>query len=89
MSAKKSERHFNGFDTIENGRINTYKTHNIQDSSSIINNEQFHQHPTFKKYLPKQLCEILEVWFVDGTLNEDQKEIFRICAEFLLKSTQT
>ncbi|CAF1468349.1 unnamed protein product [Rotaria sordida] len=89
MSAKKSETHFNGFDTVENGIINTYKTHNIQDSSLIINNEQFHEHPIFKKYLPKQLCEILEVWFSDGTLNEDQKEIFRICAEFLLKSTQT
>ncbi|CAF3736935.1 unnamed protein product [Rotaria sordida] len=89
MSVNKSETHVNGIDTVENEVVNTSETRNIQDSPSIINNEQFHQHPTFKKYLPKKLCEILEVWFLDGTLNEDQKEIFRVCAEFLLKSTQT
>ena len=42
--------------------------------------------PIFKKYLPNQLCEILEHWFSEGILNEDQMETFQICTEFLLKS---
>ncbi|CAF4355603.1 unnamed protein product, partial [Rotaria sp. Silwood2] len=88
MSADSSETHVNETDTVETERVNICKTHNTQESSSITNNEQFHEHPILKKYLPKQLCEILEHWLVDGTLNEDEKKIFRTCAEFLFKSTK-
>ncbi|CAF1549758.1 unnamed protein product, partial [Rotaria sp. Silwood1] len=45
--------------------------------------------PIFQKYLPKQLSQVLEHWLSDGTLDADQKQIFRTCAEFLLRSTKT
>ncbi|CAF4376890.1 unnamed protein product, partial [Rotaria sp. Silwood2] len=88
MSTKESETYVNGIDNAETGATTTSTIHNTQDSSSTTDKKQFDEHPILKKYLPKQLCEILEQWFVDGTLNDDQQEIFRTCAEFLLKSTK-
>ncbi|CAF4975118.1 unnamed protein product, partial [Rotaria sp. Silwood1] len=89
MPAHKSEIYLNGIDTVATDVMNTCKTQATQDSSSIENNEQFQQHPIFQKYLPKQLCQVLEHWLSDGKLDEDEKQIFRTCAEFLLQSTKT
>ncbi|CAF3404819.1 unnamed protein product [Rotaria sp. Silwood1] len=89
MPAHKSEIYLNGIDTVATEVMNTGKTQATQDSSSIQNNEQFQQHPIFQKYLPKQLCQVLEHWLSDGKLDEDEKQIFRTCAEFLFQSTKT
>ncbi|CAF5111034.1 unnamed protein product, partial [Rotaria sp. Silwood1] len=89
MSENKIETHVNEIDTLEADVVNTYQTHNAQDLSSIENNKKFQEHPIFQKYLPKQLCQVLEHWFLDGTLDEDEKQIFRTCAKFLLQSTKT
>ncbi|CAF3341477.1 unnamed protein product [Rotaria sp. Silwood1] len=89
MSANKIETHVNGINTLETDVINSCKTQATQDALSIENSEQFQEHPIFQKYLPKQLSQVLEHWLSDGTLDADQKQIFRTCAEFLLRSTKT
>ncbi|CAF5146202.1 unnamed protein product, partial [Rotaria sp. Silwood1] len=89
MVATETEAPVNRIFTGETKITNRYKSQATQDSSSIENNEQFQRHPIFQKYLPKQLSQVLEHWLSDGTLDADQKQIFRTCAEFLLQSTKT
>lgn len=49
----------------------------------------FQDNPIFKEYLPKEFCKVLQSWFKDGTIDQDEKEIFRKCADFLQTTTET
>jgi hypothetical protein len=89
MSEDNFQTLLDGVDTEKTSVIDVCKNYNDQDSPPIITGEQFSEHPFFTKYFSKKFCEILEHWFSDGTLDENQKEIFKVCAEFVLKLTKT
>ena len=68
---------------------NNTKKQTTQDSSSTVTDKTFQENPIFQKHLPQGLCSVLEVWLSNGTIDKDQKEIFRTSTEFLLQSTKT
>jgi len=78
-----------GVDTGKTTVIDICKDFNAQDSTTIITDEQFNNHPFFTKYFPAELCKILEQWYSDGTLDENQHEFFKICSQTLLKLTKS
>ncbi|CAF1239048.1 unnamed protein product [Adineta steineri] len=65
------------------------KNYNQQESPPIITDEQIKQHAFFTHYFSRELCKILEIWFNDGSLSEENADIFRACSAFILKLTQT
>lgn len=89
MSEQKSEEKVNGIDAVASKKSDVVNNSDTQDSSTTKSDEKFQGHPTFKKYLPNQLCEVIEKWLSNSTLDEDQKEIFQTSADFLLRSTKT
>ncbi|CAM4762278.1 unnamed protein product [Rotaria magnacalcarata] len=82
MTANKIETQLNQLE-------NTTKNVDEQDSSSIANHGKFQENSIFQKHRPKGLCEVLEHWYSDGALNDEQKEIFQNSTEYLLASTKT
>ncbi|CAF3382852.1 unnamed protein product [Rotaria socialis] len=68
---------------------NNAKNVDEQDSSSIANHGKFQENSFFQKHLPQGLCEVLEHWYSDGTLKDEEQEIFRNSTEYLLASTKT
>lgn len=69
--------------------LDVCKSYNEADPVPIITDEQFNNELFFTKYFSTELCKILDLWFTDGTLEDDQQEIFRIASQFLLKLVKT
>ena len=90
MTADNFQTLLDGIDTGKTTVIDICKNYNNKkDSPPTITDEQFSGHPFFTKYFSNKLCEILEHWLSDGTLDENQTEVFQVCSEFLLKLTKT
>jgi len=77
-----------GIDTGKTTVLDICKNYNEQDPLPIITDEQFNNHPFFTKYFSIELCKMLEQWFSEGSLDENQQEIFQFCSKFLLKLTK-
>ncbi|UJR27528.1 hypothetical protein I4U23_008811 [Adineta vaga] len=78
-------------DRIDDGKstiIDICSNYNEQDSPPRITDEQFQKHTFLTKHFSNELCPVLQHWFSDGTLDENQSEIFRVCSKFLLKLTR-
>jgi hypothetical protein len=77
-----------GVDTGKTTVLDICKKFNKHDPPATITDEQFNNHPFFTKYFSNELCKILEQWYSDGTLDEDQHELFQVCSQSLLKLTK-
>ena len=78
-----------GVDTGTSTVLDVCNSYNNLESPPHITDQQFNEHPFFTKHFSKQLGEILQVWFTDGSIDENQKEIFQDCSAFILKLTKT
>jgi hypothetical protein len=76
-------------DTGTSTVLDVCKNYNNLESPPPITDQQFNEHPFFTKHFSKQLGEILQFWITDGSLDENQKEIFHDCSAFILKLTKT
>ena len=85
MSNQTFENLFNDTSTKQNGIIDVFKRFNQQNPTIVVSEEILKENSIFQKDFSGQLAPILEHWLTDGTLNDEQKEIFQICSEFLLK----
>lgn len=75
-------------DQIDNEKATVFeicKKYNETKPSPTINDANFSNHSFFTKHFPTELCNILQQWFSDGSLDEDQQQTFRACAECLLE----
>lgn len=78
-------------DEIEAGKttvLNICRNYNKQDPPPTIKEENFNNHPFFTTHLPTELCNILQQWFSDGSLDENQQETFQACSKCLLELTK-
>ncbi|CAF1013402.1 unnamed protein product [Adineta ricciae] len=68
--------------------VDVCKNYNANNSPPKITDEQFQNELFFTEQFAGELGAILQFWFSDGSLDDDQKETFAACAQFLLKLTQ-
>jgi hypothetical protein len=89
MTENNFQTLLDGVDTGTSTVLDICKNYNEQDPSPTITDEQLNNHPFFTKYFSTELSNILQQWFTEGSLDENQKEIFQVCSQFLLKLTKT
>jgi hypothetical protein len=68
--------------------LNVWKKRNnelISSSPSALINEHADEQAFLNEQLPKELCEILEYWHTNHSLDKTEKDTFREYSEYLLK----
>lgn len=88
MSNDHFQTLLDGIATEKTSVVDVCKSYNEQSSPATISDQQLREHPFFQTYLAKELGAVLEYWLSDGTLDDRQKDIFRECSAFLLKSSK-
>lgn len=89
MSNEKFQSLLDGIAKGQNTADDVFKHYIEQNPAIVISEQQLKEHPVFQKHVADTLTPILEQWYEDGSLTEEQKETFQLCADFLLKLSKS
>ena len=59
--------------------------YNKQEESSTVTDQQMNDHPFFQNQLIDELSAVLDYWISDGTLSDEQKDLFSSATQFIWK----